>query len=105
MQQQHTFKNCAPITCVSLSNQMLQLLHDLQNDFFGDMEMFNPPLIFILSHEEIGIPSGVSRLDPIANLLCHQQINITRKPKVMQDSIVPRALNQQSSTMCHEIDY
>jgi hypothetical protein len=32
----------------------------LQNDFLGDVEMFNPSLIFILSHEEIGIPSGVS---------------------------------------------
>jgi hypothetical protein len=69
------------------------------------MEMFNPPLIFILIHEEIGIPSGVLSLDPIANLLCHQQINIARKPKVMQYSIVPCTLYQQSSTMCHEIYY
>jgi hypothetical protein len=67
--------------------------------------MFNPPLIFILSHEEIGIPSGVLSLDPIANLLHRQQINISRKPKVMQDNIVPRTLDQQSSTMCHEIYY
>jgi hypothetical protein len=77
----------------------------LQNDFSGDVEMFNPPLIFILSHEEIGIPSGVSSLDPIANLLRYQQINISRKPKVTQDSIIPRAFDQQSSTMCHEIYY
>jgi hypothetical protein len=36
--------------------------------------MFNPPLIIVLNHEEIGVPSGASSFDPIANLLCHQQI-------------------------------
>jgi hypothetical protein len=103
--QQHTCRNFALITCVSLLNQRLQLLRDLQNDFSGDVEMFNTPLIFILSHEEIGIPSGVSSLDPITNLLRHQQINIARKPKGMQNSIILLTFNQQSNTMCHEIYY
>jgi hypothetical protein len=65
--------------------------------------MFNPPLIIILNHEEIGVPSGVSSFDPIANLLCHQQIKIARKPKVMQNNIVLRTIDQQSNTMCHEV--
>jgi hypothetical protein len=68
---QHTCSNCAPITIVSLSNQWLQLFHDLQN-FFGDAKMFNQILIFILNHEEIGIPGGASSLDPIIHLFCHQ---------------------------------
>jgi hypothetical protein len=64
--------NCALVINVVLSNQRLQLLHDLQNDFSNDVEMFNPSLIFILNHEKIGIPSGVSSLDPIINLFFHQ---------------------------------
>jgi hypothetical protein len=67
---QHICRNCALVTNVSLSNQRLQLLRDLQNNFFSDMEMFNPTLIFVLNHEEIGIPSGVSSLDPIIDLFC-----------------------------------
>jgi hypothetical protein len=34
--------------------------------------MFNPTLIFVMNHEEIGIPSGASSLDPIVDLFCHQ---------------------------------
>jgi hypothetical protein len=52
------------------------------------MEMFNPPLIIILIHEEIGVPNGASNFDPITNFLCHQHIKIVGKPKMMQDNIV-----------------
>jgi hypothetical protein len=67
------------------------------------MEVLNPPLIIILNHEEIKVPNGVSSFDLIANLLCHQKIKIARKPKVMQDRTIPRMIDQQSSTMCHEV--
>jgi hypothetical protein len=64
--------------------------------------VFDPPLIIILSHEEIGIPNGASSFDLIANLFCHQH-KITKKSKVMQNNTVPCTINQQSSTMCHEV--
>jgi hypothetical protein len=67
------------------------------------MEVVNPPLIIIPSHEKIRIPSGVSSFDLITNLLCHQKIKITRKPKVMQNSIIFCMIDQQSGTMCHEV--
>jgi hypothetical protein len=71
IKQTRNKRNYALITGVLLSNQRLQLLCDLQNNFSGDMEVFNSPLIIILIHEEIGIPSGVLNFDPITNLLCH----------------------------------
>jgi len=67
------------------------------------MEVFNLPLIIILIHEEIGIPSGASSFDPIVNLFCHQQIKIARKPKVMQDSTILHMIDQQFGTMCQEV--
>jgi hypothetical protein len=96
-------RNCAHVTSVSLSNQRLQLLYDLQNNFSNDVEVFNPPLIIVLSHEEIGVPSGALNFDPSTNLHCHQLIKIAKKPKVMQDNIVLHTINQQSDTMCHEV--
>jgi hypothetical protein len=51
---------------------MLQPLYDLQNNFSSDVEVFDPPLMIILNHEEMGVPSGASSFDPIANLFCHQ---------------------------------
>jgi hypothetical protein len=80
-------------------NQRLQLLYDLQNNFSSHAKMLDPPLTIILSHEEIGVPSGASIFDIIADLFCHQQIQITRKSKVMQDNIVPCTINQQFNTM------
>jgi len=65
---QHTCRNYVAITTVSLSNPWLELLRDLQNNFFGDAKMFNQTLIFILNHEEIGILGGASSLNPIINL-------------------------------------
>jgi hypothetical protein len=64
-------------------NQRLQLLYDLQNNFWSDAKVLDPPLTIILSHVKIGIPSGASSFDPITNLFCHQRIKITRKSKVM----------------------
>jgi hypothetical protein len=75
----------------------------LQNNFSGDAETFDPPLIITLSYEEFGVPSGASSFDPIINLFCHQHIKITRKSKVMQDNTIPCKIDQQSKTMCHEV--
>jgi hypothetical protein len=62
IKQTRNKRNCTHVINVSFSNQRLQLLYDLQNNFSGDMEVFNPPLIILPSHEEIRVPNGVRTL-------------------------------------------
>jgi hypothetical protein len=66
----------------------------LQNNFSSDAKVFDPSLIIILSHEEMGVPSGASSFDLIANLFCRQHIKITKKSKLIQDNTIPCTINQ-----------
>lgn len=89
-------ENYAPLCGVSLFNQSYNLSTN-------NMKMFNPPMILILDHEEVWITIGTSNLDPITDFLRHQQIEIKRKPEVMQDIAIVHTFDQYFSTKCHEI--